>query len=134
VINLLGEHHFNQIFLSELFVLDDRLFGEVGNGWRQVSSELAFGRSGPEWFLVLFKLLVEMVSVAGANPDRATAMAGGFRAARAACPGRHRPGASCCARAGRTARWRCRLMVRPAPTWRPGGTWPAMPWRRWHRE
>ena len=48
VINLLGEHHFNQIFLTDLFVPDDRLFGEVGNGWRQVSSELAFERSGPD--------------------------------------------------------------------------------------
>jgi alkylation response protein AidB-like acyl-CoA dehydrogenase len=75
VINLLGEHHFNQIFLTDLFVPDNRLFGEIGNGWRQVSSELAFERSGPDRFLVLFKLLVEMVRVAGPNPDRATAAA-----------------------------------------------------------
>ena len=32
LINLLGEHHFNQLFLTDLFVPDDRLFGEVGNG------------------------------------------------------------------------------------------------------
>jgi alkylation response protein AidB-like acyl-CoA dehydrogenase len=75
VINLLGEHHFNQLFLTDLFVPDNRLFGEIGNGWRQVSSELAFERSGPDRFLVLFKLLTEMVRVAGPNPDRATAAA-----------------------------------------------------------
>ena len=75
VINLLGEHHFNQIFLTDLFVPDNRLFGEIGNGWRQVSSELAFERSGPDRFLVLFKLLTEMVRMAGPNPDRATAAA-----------------------------------------------------------
>ena len=75
MINLLGEHHFNQIFLTDLFVPDNRLFGEIGNGWRQVSSELAFERSGPDRFLVLFKLLTEMVRVAGPDPDRATAAA-----------------------------------------------------------
>ena len=75
VINLLGEHHFNQLFLTDLFVPDSRLFGEIGNGWRQVSSELAFERSGPDRFLVLFRLLTEMVRVAGPDPDRATAAA-----------------------------------------------------------
>jgi alkylation response protein AidB-like acyl-CoA dehydrogenase len=75
VINLLGEHHFNQLFLTDLFVPDNRLFGEIGNGWRQVSSELAFERSGPDRFLVLFKLLTEMVRVAGPDPDHATAAA-----------------------------------------------------------
>ena len=38
---------------TDVFVPDDRLVGEEGNGWRQVTSELAFERSGPDRFLVL---------------------------------------------------------------------------------
>jgi alkylation response protein AidB-like acyl-CoA dehydrogenase len=75
VINLLGEHHFNEVFLTDLFVPDDRLLGQVGNGWNQVTSELGFERSAPDRFLVLFQLLQEMVRLAGPTPDRATAAA-----------------------------------------------------------
>jgi len=73
--NLLGEHHFNEIFLTDVFVPDWLLLGREGNGWNQVTSELAFERSAPDRFLVLFQLLREMVRMAGPNPDRATAAA-----------------------------------------------------------
>jgi alkylation response protein AidB-like acyl-CoA dehydrogenase len=73
VINLLGEHHFNEVFLTDLFVPDECLLGEEGSGWKQVTSELAFERSAPDRFLVLFNLLKEMVRAAGPDPDRATA-------------------------------------------------------------
>jgi hypothetical protein len=33
------------------------VFGEIGEGWRQVTSELSFERSGPERFLSTFMLL-----------------------------------------------------------------------------
>ena len=75
VINLLGEHHFNEIFLTDVFVPENRLLGEEGSGWRQVTSELAFERSAPDRFLVLFQMLREMVRMAGPTPDRATAAA-----------------------------------------------------------
>ena len=75
VINLLGEHHFNEIFLTDVFVPDWLLLGKEGNGWNQVTSELAFERSAPDRFLVLFQMLREMVRMAGANPDKATAAA-----------------------------------------------------------
>lgn len=73
--NLLGEHHFNQIFINDLFVPDNRLLGEVGAGWKQVTSELAFERSGPERFLSTFRLMVELVRVAGPDPEPSTAAA-----------------------------------------------------------
>ncbi len=73
VLNLLGEHHFNEVFLTDLFVPADCVLGEEGSGWKQVTSELGFERSAPDRFLVLFKLLKEMVHVAGPNPDKATA-------------------------------------------------------------
>ena len=47
VINLLGEHHFNEIFLTDVFVPDNRLFGEDGNGWNQVTSELRSNAARP---------------------------------------------------------------------------------------
>jgi alkylation response protein AidB-like acyl-CoA dehydrogenase len=73
--NLLGEHHFNEVFLTDLFVPSDRLLGQEGNGWKQVTSELAFERSGPERFLITFRLLVELVRLAGPNPEPAVAAA-----------------------------------------------------------
>jgi alkylation response protein AidB-like acyl-CoA dehydrogenase len=75
VLNLLGEHHFNEIFLTDVFVPDNRLLGKEGNGWNQVTSELAFERSAPDRFLVLFQMLREMVRMAGPSPDKATAAA-----------------------------------------------------------
>jgi alkylation response protein AidB-like acyl-CoA dehydrogenase len=75
VINLLGEHHFNEIFLTDVFVPDWLLLGKEGNGWNQVTSELAFERSAPDRFLVLFQMLREMVRMAGRTPDKATAAA-----------------------------------------------------------
>ena len=47
VINLLGEHHFNEIFLTDVFVPDNRLLGQEGNGWNQVTSELSFEAAHP---------------------------------------------------------------------------------------
>jgi alkylation response protein AidB-like acyl-CoA dehydrogenase len=73
--NLLGEHHFNEIFLTDVFVPDWLLLGKEGNGWNQVTSELSFERSAPDRFLVFFQVLREMLRVAGPNPDRATAAA-----------------------------------------------------------
>ncbi len=75
VINLLGEHHFNEVFLTDVFVPDNRLLGKEGNGWNQVTGELAFERSAPDRFLVLFQMLREMVRMAGPNPDKASAAA-----------------------------------------------------------
>ena len=57
--NLAGEQDFNQIFFDDVFVPDDHVVGEAGNGWAQVMSELAYERSGPERFLSAFRVLAE---------------------------------------------------------------------------
>lgn len=57
IVSMNGEHHFNEVVLDEVFVADDRVFGTLGNGWQQVTSELSFERSGPERFLSTFPLL-----------------------------------------------------------------------------
>ncbi|GIS51872.1 MAG: hypothetical protein Ct9H90mP27_3630 [Gammaproteobacteria bacterium] len=36
----------------------DRIVGEPGNGWAQVTSELAYERSGPERFLSSFESML----------------------------------------------------------------------------
>jgi len=73
--NLLGEHHFNEVFLDEVFVPDDHLIGREGQGWQQVMEELAFERSGPERYLSSTQLMIEMLRVADANnPQHAAAL------------------------------------------------------------
>ena len=57
--NLAGEQDFNQIFFDDVFVPDDHVVGEAGNGWAQVMSALAYERSGPERFLSAFRVLAE---------------------------------------------------------------------------
>jgi alkylation response protein AidB-like acyl-CoA dehydrogenase len=72
VYNLAGEHHFNEEVFADCFVPDAMVIGEVGDGWNQVISELAFERSGPERFLSTFRVFVELVRLAGPHPsDRA---------------------------------------------------------------
>jgi acyl-CoA dehydrogenase len=58
---LTGAHHFNEVVFDRVFVPDDMVFGEIGAGWRQVTSELAFERSGPERFLSTYPLLAALV-------------------------------------------------------------------------
>jgi acyl-CoA dehydrogenase len=58
---LTGAHHFNEVVFDRVLVPDDMVLGEIGAGWKQVTSELAFERSGPERFLSTFPLLVALV-------------------------------------------------------------------------
>jgi acyl-CoA dehydrogenase len=67
-----GHHHFNEVFLDNVFVPDDHVVGEVGQGWKQITSELALERSGPERFMTTFPLLVELIRRLG-NCDDARA-------------------------------------------------------------
>jgi alkylation response protein AidB-like acyl-CoA dehydrogenase len=67
--NLAGEHDFNEIVLDRVFVPSDRLVGAEGGGWRQVSSELAFERSGPERFLSSHQVLRGLVDRTGSHPE-----------------------------------------------------------------
>ena len=77
IINLAGDHDFNEVVLDQVFVPEGRLVGEEGEGWRQVTSELAFERSGPERFLSSFQLLVELARRAGPDPEPQIAQAVG---------------------------------------------------------
>jgi alkylation response protein AidB-like acyl-CoA dehydrogenase len=67
--NLAGEHHFNEVVFQDVFLPAGNVLGEVGGGWQQVTSELAFERSGPERFLSAFTLLVELTRALGPEPS-----------------------------------------------------------------
>ena len=69
-----GDHHFNEVVLDDVFVPDDHLLGERDMAWRQATSELAYERSGPERFLETIAVLVELVRILGATPDRYAAI------------------------------------------------------------
>jgi len=60
IISMNGAHHFNEVILDGVVVPDDMVFGEIGEGWKQVTSELSFERSGPERFLSTFTLLAAL--------------------------------------------------------------------------
>lgn len=64
-----GFHHFNEVFLDNVFVPDDMVVGEVGQGWKQITSELALERSGPERYMITFPLLVELIRRLGKTAD-----------------------------------------------------------------
>ncbi|HEX7354438.1 MAG TPA: acyl-CoA dehydrogenase family protein [Mycobacteriales bacterium] len=73
---LTGEAHFNQVILDGVFVPDAMVLGEVGAGWAQVTSELAFERSGPERFLSTFPLLALLTTVVGREVEDGRALGG----------------------------------------------------------
>ena len=66
IINQLGEHDFNEVTFDDVLVPHNCLIGTEGDGWSQVTSELAFERSGPERYLSSSQLLLEMIAAAGA--------------------------------------------------------------------
>jgi alkylation response protein AidB-like acyl-CoA dehydrogenase len=44
LIELNGNHHFNQVFLADVFVPDEHVVGEVNDGWRVARTTLGFER------------------------------------------------------------------------------------------
>lgn len=69
IINLAGVHHFNQCVFDDVFVPDNRMVGTVGGGWKQVTAELAFERSGPERYLSCIQLVLEILKIASRRDD-----------------------------------------------------------------
>jgi alkylation response protein AidB-like acyl-CoA dehydrogenase len=64
-----GRQSFNEVFLDNVFVPDAMVVGEIGQGWKQVTSELALERSGPERYMTTFPLLVELIRRLGPETD-----------------------------------------------------------------
>jgi alkylation response protein AidB-like acyl-CoA dehydrogenase len=64
IIDLVGNHDFNEVFFDDVVVGDDALVGAEGRGWSQVTAELAIERSGPERYLSSHALLVTLTDAA----------------------------------------------------------------------
>lgn len=61
VVNMAGRHEFNEVLFDDVPLGEDALLGQEGQGWEQVTGELALERSGPERFLSSFVLLDALV-------------------------------------------------------------------------
>lgn len=76
-IHVRGAHRFNEVAITDLLLPRDALLGKDGDGWTQVTAELAFERSGPDRFLSAFTLLVELFRALGPDaPERAVVAIG----------------------------------------------------------
>jgi acyl-CoA dehydrogenase len=69
IVLMTGEHHFNEVTFDEVFIEDANLLGKEGDGWRQVTAELSFERSGPERILSTAPLLTALVRVLADQGD-----------------------------------------------------------------
>jgi alkylation response protein AidB-like acyl-CoA dehydrogenase len=74
IIDLSGAHHFNEVVFQDAFVPDDMRVGDDGAGWKQVTTELAFERSGPERYLSSIQLLIETIREIGKEPGERAAV------------------------------------------------------------
>jgi alkylation response protein AidB-like acyl-CoA dehydrogenase len=62
IVDLSGEHHFNEVSFTDVFVPAARLIGVEGRGWKQVIEQLSFERGGPERVLSTYPLLSQIVA------------------------------------------------------------------------
>lgn len=77
-----GSHHFNEVIFDNVQVPAERLVGNAGDGWKQVSSELAYERSGPERFLSTMPLVERCLQLVLAGPAAVGDIAAGRLLAR----------------------------------------------------
>ncbi|HVW34650.1 MAG TPA: acyl-CoA dehydrogenase family protein [Acidimicrobiia bacterium] len=65
-----GAHHFNEVFFDEVTVGADALIGTEGNGWRQITGQLGYERSGLERIMSTWALFEAMRAAAGDDERR----------------------------------------------------------------
>jgi len=81
--DLCGDEHFAEVFFDDVRLPADALIGTEGQGWAQVTAELAFERSGPERIyssIVLIDRWLAFLRARGGCTDREAELAGGFLA------------------------------------------------------
>lgn len=67
IADMAGRADFNEIFFDDVLVPHGALVGTRGQGWAQVTAELALERSGPERYLSSHALLVALIDAAKGN-------------------------------------------------------------------
>ncbi|MBF5006740.1 acyl-CoA dehydrogenase family protein [Diaphorobacter caeni] len=68
--DIADDTHFNEVLFDNVELPADALVGEEGSGWKQVTAELAFERSGPERILSSIVLADTWLAVARAAGSR----------------------------------------------------------------
>ncbi|MDP6642790.1 MAG: acyl-CoA dehydrogenase family protein [Rhodospirillales bacterium] len=84
IVDLPGREHFNEVVFEDVHLSDDCLIGGIGEGWDQVTAELAYERSGPERYLSSFQILSALVDVLKEHPSERGAIVIGELMARLA--------------------------------------------------
>ena len=69
IIDMAGEHHFNEVFFDDVLLPEWALVGTRGAGWAQATAELALERSGPERYLSSHVLMTALIDFAGPDPE-----------------------------------------------------------------
>jgi Acyl-CoA dehydrogenase, middle domain/Acyl-CoA dehydrogenase, N-terminal domain len=69
IIDMAGEHHFNEVFFDDVLLPEWALVGARGAGWAQATAELALERSGPERYLSSHVLMTALIDAAGPEPE-----------------------------------------------------------------
>ena len=64
LIDVTGEHHFNEVFFENVKVPKDRMIGEKDRGWYQIASQLDYERSGIERLLSNYRLFKDAICYA----------------------------------------------------------------------
>jgi alkylation response protein AidB-like acyl-CoA dehydrogenase len=77
-----GSHHFNEVVMEDVFVPDELVLGDIGRGWQQVNSELAYERAGPDRYLSSWGVFQWLVDRSGPTPPDPVAEATGRITAR----------------------------------------------------
>lgn len=68
IADMTGAADFNEVFFDNVFVPDGALVGREGQGWAQVTAELAIERSGPERYLSSHALLAALIDTGSDDP------------------------------------------------------------------
>jgi hypothetical protein len=79
ITDLSGDSHFCEVFFDNVQLQDDALIGAEGQGWEQVTAELAFERSGPERLyssIVLFEQWLAFIRTPQGRMPEAVRLAG----------------------------------------------------------
>jgi acyl-CoA dehydrogenase len=71
IVDLQGEHHFNEVRFDDVRIPDHWVIGEVGNGWSQVTDQLAFERGGAERVLSTYPVLEAAIDHLRGSDDTA---------------------------------------------------------------
>ncbi len=82
ILMLDGSHHFNEVIFDSVELPAQRLVGQAGDGWKQVTSELSYERSGPERFLSTMPIVERCLHLVLDAPPAAADVAAGRLLAR----------------------------------------------------